>query len=62
MKKGKVVPVHAMKAHRGIGGIAVLIVNRGTRWWLVVSIKNLVLRAFLALMEYLQDINRSVCS
>jgi hypothetical protein len=31
-KKGKGVPVHAMKAHRGSRGIAPLILNFGTRW------------------------------
>jgi hypothetical protein len=25
-------PVHAMRAHRGSGGIATLILNVGTRW------------------------------
>jgi hypothetical protein len=29
---GKVVPVHTVKANRGIGGIAAIIVNPGTRW------------------------------
>jgi hypothetical protein len=30
--KGKVVPVHAMKANRGSRDIATLILNFGTRW------------------------------
>jgi hypothetical protein len=30
--KGKVVPVHAMKAYRGSGGIAPFILNLSTRW------------------------------
>jgi hypothetical protein len=29
-------PVHAMKAYRRYGGIALLILNLGTRWWQVV--------------------------
>jgi hypothetical protein len=35
--KRKFVPLHAMKAYRGISSIAPLILNFGTRWWLVVS-------------------------
>ena len=30
--KGKVIPTYAMKAYRGSGGIAPLILNLGTRW------------------------------
>jgi hypothetical protein len=30
--KGKIVPVHAMKAHRRARGIAPLILNLSTRW------------------------------
>ena len=30
--KGKVIPVHAMKAYRGSGSAAPLILNLGTRW------------------------------
>jgi hypothetical protein len=32
MNIGEVVPVHTMMAYRGIGGVALLILNRGTRW------------------------------
>ena len=35
-QKGKVFPVHAMKAYRRNAGIATLILNLGTRWrWLL---------------------------
>jgi ABC-type multidrug transport system fused ATPase/permease subunit len=35
--KGEVIPIHAVKAYGGSGGIAQLILNLGTRWMLVVS-------------------------
>jgi len=38
--KGEVVPVHAIKAYRGIVGVAALILNLGTGWKLVVSLSR----------------------
>jgi hypothetical protein len=32
VNKGKAFPLHAIKAYRGIRGIAPLILNLGTRW------------------------------
>jgi hypothetical protein len=37
-KKGKVVPVHAMKTYRGSGCLAPVIPNPGTRWGWVVAL------------------------
>jgi hypothetical protein len=33
MNKGKVVAMHVLKASRGNGGVALRILNPGTRWW-----------------------------
>ena len=33
----EVIPIYAVKAYRGSGGIAQLILNLGTRWMLVIS-------------------------
>jgi len=36
IKKRKVVPIHAMKAHTGSPGIVPILLNLGTRWrWMV---------------------------
>jgi hypothetical protein len=39
MVKGKVIPVHAMKAYRRSRGIAPRILNLGTRWTSVLSFR-----------------------
>jgi len=36
MTQVSVVPVHALKAHRGSRGVAAVILNLGTRWrWVI---------------------------